>query len=133
MMRMMLYEAAQRHAGAFRQKWSWLKAWAIKIARPHRGDEEGDRWRWRRRLGRDSCTACGLTGPSSGGRGKSQWLESVAGSNAIGGNRAPPQRWNDVPRGTMDEGEFVWSAWTRRHTDGEAAPKRLFHLVFESP
>ena len=40
MMRMMLYEAAQvmllRSA-----KWSWLKAWAMKIAR-HRGMKEGD-------------------------------------------------------------------------------------------
>ena len=34
MMRMMLYEAAQSMARS--AKWSWLKAWAMKIAR-HRG------------------------------------------------------------------------------------------------
>ena len=40
MMRMMLYEAAQSmlfHSA----KWSWLKAWAMKIARQR--DEKGDR------------------------------------------------------------------------------------------
>jgi len=40
MMRMMLYEAAQIQL-VRSTKWSWLKAWAMKIAR-HR-DEEGDR------------------------------------------------------------------------------------------
>ena len=40
---------------------------------------------------------------SSGGRGKSQWLESCAGSNAIGGCSSSTTWWNDVPRGTMDE------------------------------
>jgi transposase len=40
MMRAMLYEAAQsiRHS----KKWSWLKAWAMQIAR-RRGKEKGDR------------------------------------------------------------------------------------------
>ena len=32
MMRAMLYEAAQSHAGRS-MKWSWLKAWAMQIAR----------------------------------------------------------------------------------------------------
>jgi hypothetical protein len=29
--------------------------------------------------------------------------ENRAGSNAIGGNSSSTERWNDVPRGTMDE------------------------------
>ena len=41
MTRVMLYEAA--HIMLVRlAKWSWLKAWAMEIAR-HRGMEEGDR------------------------------------------------------------------------------------------
>jgi hypothetical protein len=39
MLRMMLYEAAQSTLVRL-AKWSWLKGWAMKIAR-HRG------WRWR--------------------------------------------------------------------------------------
>jgi hypothetical protein len=39
-MRMMLYEAAQSMLHS--KKWSWLKAWAMQIAR-RRGNEEGDR------------------------------------------------------------------------------------------
>jgi transposase len=39
MLRMMLYEAAQSMLVRL-AKWSWLKGWAMKIAR-HRG------WRWR--------------------------------------------------------------------------------------
>jgi hypothetical protein len=37
----MLYESAQVMLTRT-NKWSWLKAWAMKIAR-HRGDEKGDR------------------------------------------------------------------------------------------
>jgi hypothetical protein len=40
MMRVMLYEAAQSILRS--KKWSWLKAWAMQIARPPR-DEKGDR------------------------------------------------------------------------------------------
>jgi hypothetical protein len=29
--------------------------------------------------------------------------DNRAGSNAIGGNSSSTERWNDVPRGTMDE------------------------------
>ena len=41
MMRMMLYEAAQSML-VRSTKWSWLKAWAMKIAR-HRGIKKGNR------------------------------------------------------------------------------------------
>ena len=44
-----------------------------------------------------------VAAPSSAGPGKSQWHESGAGSNAIGGNSSFTERWNDVPRGTTDE------------------------------
>ena len=40
-MRMMLYEAAQSML-VRSTKWSWLKAWAMKVAR-HRGMKKGDR------------------------------------------------------------------------------------------
>ena len=100
MMRAMLYEAA--HIMLVRvAKWSWLKAWAMKIAR-HRGMKkatvalarrlavilhriwvDGSEFRWTRE-NRSS-------------------TESHAGSNAIGGNSSSTERWNDVPRGTMDE------------------------------
>ena len=40
MMRVMLYEAAQ--SMMWSKKWSWLKAWAMKIAQAPR-DEKGDR------------------------------------------------------------------------------------------
>ena len=40
MMRVMLYEAAQ--AMLHSKRWSWLKAWAMKIARQPR-DEKGNR------------------------------------------------------------------------------------------
>ena len=40
MMRVMLYEAAQSMMRS--KKWSWLKAWAMQIARRPR-DEKGDR------------------------------------------------------------------------------------------
>ena len=68
-------------------KWSWLKAWAMKIAR-HRGMKKAIVALARRlavimhRMWVDGTEFCGL--------GKSQWLESRAGSNAIGGDRAPP-------------------------------------------
>jgi hypothetical protein len=40
MMRVMLYEAAQSMLRS--KKWSWLKAWAMQIAR-RRGMKKGDR------------------------------------------------------------------------------------------
>src|SRR5262249_8512314 len=98
MMRMMLYEAAQSML-VRSAKWSWLKAWAMKVAR-HRGMKKAI-GALARRLA--VITHRVLTAPTSGGPGKSQQLEICAGSNAIGGNRGSTQRWNDVPRGTMDE------------------------------
>jgi transposase len=86
MMRMMLYEAAQSML-VRSAKWSWLKAWAMKIAR-HRGMKKAI-VALARRLA-VIMTACGLTAPSSAGPGTSQRLEICTGSNAIGGNRAPP-------------------------------------------
>ena len=99
MMRVMLYEAAQIMLTRT-IKWSWLKAWAMKIAR-HRGMKkaivalarrlavimhriwvDGTEFRWTRR----SC---------SGMR--------AARSQSIGGNASSTERWKDVPRGTMDE------------------------------
>src|SRR5258708_39713183 len=56
------------------------------------------------------------------GMGKSQWLESCAGSNAIGGNRAPPNGGMMSLAGRWRRGVRL-SAWTRRHTDGEAGQK----------
>ena len=102
MMRAMLYEAA--HIMLVRlAKWSWLKAWAMKIAR-HRGMKkaivalarrlavilhriwvDGSEFRWTRNKPR-------------------QQPENCAGwSNRIGGHSSSTERWNDVPRGTMDE------------------------------
>ena len=83
-------------------KWSWLKAWAMKIAR-HRGMKkaivalarrlavimhriwvDGTEFRWTREQA-------------------AQQHESRTGSNPIGENSSSTERWNDVPRGTMDE------------------------------
>ena len=44
MMRSMLYEAAQILL-VRSTKWSWLKAWAMQIAR-RRGMKKGDEWPW---------------------------------------------------------------------------------------
>jgi transposase len=100
MMRTVLFEAAQTMLTRT-IKWSWLKAWGMKIAR-HRGMKRArSPWHGEWQL---SCTACGLTAPNSGGRGKkSRRHESRAGSDAIGENSSSAERWNDVPRGTMDE------------------------------
>src|SRR5262249_7527522 len=40
---------------------------------------------------------------TSAGPGSSPQHENCTGSNQIGGNLRSTQRWNDVPRGTMDE------------------------------
>ena len=101
MMRVMLYEAA--HIMLVRStKWSWLKAWAMQIARRrglkkaivalarrlavimHRIWVDGTEFRWTRNK-------------------PQQQHESRAGSSPIGENSSSTQRWNDVPRGTMDE------------------------------
>src|SRR5450830_1789111 len=44
-----------------------------------------------------------LTAPSSAGPGTLQRHESLTRSNAIGEHSSSTERWNDVPRGTMDE------------------------------
>ena len=101
MMRVMLYEAA--HIMLIRtNKWSWLKAWAMKIAR-HRGMKkaivalarrlavimhriwvDGTEFRWTQEQAADE-------------------HENRSGSIAIGGISRSTERWKDVPRGTMDE------------------------------
>ena len=100
MMRAMLYEAA--HIMLVRLvKWSWLKAWAMKIAR-HRGMKraivalarrlavimhriwvDGTEFRWTR----EQAAAAD---------------EYYAGSNSIGGQSSSTEWWNDVPRGTVE-------------------------------
>ena len=40
---------------------------------------------------------------SSSGPGRPQWHENHLESNAIGESPRSTERWNDVPRGTMDE------------------------------
>ena len=98
MMRMMLYEAA--HIMLVRSaKWSWLKVWAMKIAR-HRGLKKAI-VALARRLAVIMHRIL-VDGTSSAGPGRSQ-RQSGAGSNAIGGNSSSTERWNDVPRGTTDE------------------------------
>jgi hypothetical protein len=83
----MLYEAAQSML-VRSTKWSWLKAWAMKVAR-HRAMKKAI-VALARRLAVIMHRVWVLTAPNSGGQGKSQQLEICAGSNATGGNRAPP-------------------------------------------
>ena len=64
MMRVMLYEAAQSMLRS--KRWSWLKAWAMQIAR-RRGMKKAI-VALGAPVGRDTCTASGLTAPSSAGR-----------------------------------------------------------------
>ena len=84
MMRAMLYEAA--HIMLVRStKWSWLKAWAMKIAR-HRGLKKAIV-----ALARRLAVIMHRI-----------WVDGSE-SNPIGGNSSSTARWKDVPRGTMDE------------------------------
>ena len=126
MMRVMLYEAAQ--VVLYSKKWSWLKAWAMQIARRrgmkkaivalarrlavimHRIWVDGTEFRWTR----DS---------------RAQH-ENRIGSNTIGENSSSTHRWKDVPRGTMDEVSSHSACTCRRLT--VRPRKRLFRLVFES-
>jgi transposase len=100
MMRAMLYEAAQ--IMLYSRKWSWLKAWAMQIVRRrgmkkaivalarrlavimHRIWVDGTEFRWTKE------------------QMQSQH-DNRAHLNSIGGNSSSTKRWNDVPRGTMDE------------------------------
>src|SRR4029434_5551979 len=79
MMRVMLYEAAQSMLRS--AKWSWLKAWAMKIAR-HRGMKKAI-VALARRLAVIMHPFV-LTAPSSGGPGKLRQHENRSRSNAIG-------------------------------------------------
>src|SRR5262249_38174734 len=79
-----------------------------------------------------SCIASGLTAPSSAGPGREpQQHERRAGSNRTGEHASSTARWNDVPRGTMDEVEFVCPLEPAVGLTARP-PERLFHLVFES-
>jgi transposase len=101
MMRVMLYEAAQVMLTRT-NKWSWLKAWAMKIAR-HRGMKKAIVALARRLaviLHRIWVTAPSSDGPENQPR---QQHDDRTGSHPIGGNSSSTERWNDVPRGTMDE------------------------------
>src|SRR6478735_3780179 len=97
MMRTMLYEAAQAMMRS--KKWSWLKAWAMQIAR-RRGMKKAS-WHWHAPAGGDHAPHLGWTAPSSGGPGKPQRHETRTGSKAIGGNSSSTEWWNDVPRGSL--------------------------------
>ena len=101
MMRAMLYEAAQSMP-LHSKKWSWLKAWAMQIAR-RRGMKKAI-VALARRLA-VIMHAYGSTAPSSAGPGNKprQLHENRTGSDSIGENPSSTTRWNDVPRGTMDE------------------------------
>src|SRR6516162_11519592 len=66
---------------------------------------------------------------SSDGPEKLLQREDRSGLNAIGGNPSSTKRWNNVPRGTMDE----VSSYVRLDLPTTARPPiRLSHLVFES-
>src|SRR6516165_3265197 len=98
MMRIMLYEAAQSML-VRTAKWSWLKAWAMKIAR-HRGMKKAIVALARRlavimhRIWIDGTEFR----PEKLRRPKGR-----SASKAIGGNSSSTKRWNNVPRGTRDE------------------------------
>ena len=80
-------------------QWSWLKAWAMKIAR-HRGIKKAI-VALARRLA-VVVHRIWVDGTKYGGPGRSQRHENHTGSNPIGGNASSTARWHDVPRGTMD-------------------------------
>ena len=100
MMRVMLYEAAQIML-VRSTKWSWLKAWAMKIAR-HRGMKKAIVALARRlavimhRIWVDGTEFRVDPGGRSG-------MRAAQDQTAIGENSSSTERWNDVPRGTMDE------------------------------
>ena len=100
MMRVMLYEAAQSMLRS--KKWSWLKAWAMQIAR-RRGMKRAIVALARRLaviMHRIWVDGTEFAGPGNKPR---QQHENRSGSNPIEGHSSSTERWNDVPRGTMDE------------------------------
>ena len=100
MMRVMLYEAAQSMMRS--KKWSWLKAWAMQIAK--RCGMKKAIVALARRLAvimhRIWVDGTEFAGPGSTPR---QQHDNRARSDPIGGNSSSTLRWKDVPRGTMDE------------------------------
>jgi transposase len=118
MLRVMLYEAAQILLMRS-TKWSWLKAWAMQVAR-RRGIKRRS-WRWRAGWP-SSCIVSGLTAPSSAGPSKRLQPHNNARSNPIGENANSTARWHDVPRGTTDEVRSHVRL-DRRSSNGEAARK----------
>jgi transposase len=126
MMRTMLYEAAQILL-VRSTRWSWLKAWAMQIARRrgmkkaivalarrlavimHRIWVDGTEFRWTREVVAH---------------------DNRIGSKAIGEHESSTERWKDVPRGTTDE---VRSYVCLDLPSLMARPIiRLFRLVLES-
>ena len=100
MMRTMLFEAAQVMLTRS-TKWSWLKAWAMKVAR-HRGHEEGDR--------RAGAADGGRHAPHVGRRHRVPLDKNKRRGRLKTGReterrktRSSADGWNDVPRGTMGE------------------------------
>src|SRR5678816_1424602 len=83
------------------KKWTWLKAWAMQIAR-RRGMKKAIVALARRlavimhRIWVDGTESAG---PENKPR---QQHENRAASNPIEGHSSSTERWNDVPRGTMD-------------------------------
>ena len=97
-MRVMLYEAAQSMLTRT-TKWSWLKAWAMKIAR-HRGMKKAI-VALARRLA-VIMHRIWVDGTEFQWPGTLQWHKPRE-INRDRRTLRSTERWNDVPRGTMDE------------------------------
>src|ERR1700740_19750 len=67
---------------------------------------------------------------NSAGPEKPQWHESDVEPITTGGNSSSTQRWNGVPRGTMDE--VSSHVCLDLPTRSARPPERSFHLIFES-
>jgi transposase len=93
MIRVMLYEAAQTMLTRS-AKWSWLKAWAMKIAK--RRGMNGPSWRWRDGLPW-SCVACGWTAPSSSGREISRQQRENESYSEKEKLSSTGRWWSDIP------------------------------------
>ena len=109
-----------------------LKAWAMQIAR-RRGMKKAIVALARRlavimhRIWVDGTEFRVDPGASPGSS-----MKNRSGSNPIGENQSSTQQWKDVPRGTMDEVEFVRSLGPTV-TLTVRPPVRLFRLVLGSP
>ena len=104
MMRHLLYEAAQVMLTRV-QKWSWLKAWAVNVAR-RRGvskklsSRSPVGWPW-------SCIACGSMARNSVGRERPRRPPSDR-TRRTTETLEFRRRRIDVPRGTMDGTSSLW-------------------------